>query len=106
MQTDFNDDMPHVFHFNLSSGSFDFVVAPLCSDGSFLSTSLVQKHSLGSGVLPFAGSDLVLSPSQWSSHVVGKISSWIDLDPEDETLRRDSKTTLKQEIACASHLSL
>jgi len=33
--------------------------------------SLLQKDGLGSGVLPFAGSDLVLSPSQWSSHVVG-----------------------------------
>lgn len=33
--------------------------------------SLMQKDSGGSGALPFAGSDLVLSPSQWSSHVVG-----------------------------------
>lgn len=33
--------------------------------------SLMQKNG-GSSVLPFAGSDLVLSPSQWSSHVVGK----------------------------------
>lgn len=29
VETDFNDDMPHVLHFNLYSGSFDFVVAPL-----------------------------------------------------------------------------
>lgn len=33
--------------------------------------SLMDNGSGGSGVLPFAGSDLVLSPSQWSSHVVG-----------------------------------
>lgn len=34
--------------------------------------SLMEKDiSGGSHVLPFAGSDLVLSPSQWSSHVVG-----------------------------------
>lgn len=33
--------------------------------------SLMQKNG-GSSVLPFAGSDLVLSPAQWSSHVVGK----------------------------------
>ncbi|KAJ6995400.1 protein arginine N-methyltransferase 1.5-like isoform X4 [Populus alba x Populus x berolinensis] len=58
------------------------------------------------GVLPFAASDLVLSPSPWSSHVVGKNSSWIDLDSEDETLRMDSETTLKQEIAWANHLSI
>lgn len=37
---------------------------------------------------------------------LGKISSWIDLDSEDETLRQDSEITLKQEIAWASHLSL
>lgn len=37
---------------------------------------------------------------------VGKISSWIDLDSEDEILRKDSEITLKQEIAWASHLSL
>uniref|UniRef100_A0A2P2MP24 Protein arginine N-methyltransferase n=1 Tax=Rhizophora mucronata TaxID=61149 RepID=A0A2P2MP24_RHIMU len=68
--------------------------------------SLMQQDSSGSCVLPFAGSDLVLSPSQWSSHVVGKISSWIDLDSEDDTIRLDSETTLKQEIAWANHLSL
>ncbi|KAG5589144.1 hypothetical protein H5410_039658 [Solanum commersonii] len=68
--------------------------------------SLLVSSNGGSGVLPFAGSDLVLSPSQWSSHVVGKISSWLDLDSEDEMLRRDSEITLKQEIAWASHLSL
>ncbi|XP_004501256.1 protein arginine N-methyltransferase 1.5-like [Cicer arietinum] len=104
VETDFNDDMPQVLSFNLSTGGFDFVVAPLM-DPSYR-PSLVQNNSLGSGALPFAASDLVLSPSQWSSHVVGKISSWIDLDSDDETLRIDSETTLKQEISWASHLSL
>lgn len=33
--------------------------------------SLVKCDSFGAGILPFAGSDLVISPSQWSSHVVG-----------------------------------
>ncbi|KAF7817197.1 protein arginine N-methyltransferase 1.5 [Senna tora] len=104
VETDFNDDMPHVLAFNLASGGFDFVVATLMDPA--YRPSLVKKDSLSSGVLPFASSDLVLSPSQWSSHVVGKISSWIDLDSEDETQRMDSETTLKQEIAWASHLSL
>ncbi|CAJ1973794.1 unnamed protein product [Sphenostylis stenocarpa] len=63
VETDFNDDMPHVFHFNFWKLRFR-----CCS--------------------------------------FGKISSRIDLDSEDETLRRDSETTLKQEIAWASHLSL
>lgn len=33
--------------------------------------SLVSKDANGSSVIPFASSDLILSPSQWSSHVVG-----------------------------------
>ncbi|KAJ4826142.1 Protein arginine N-methyltransferase 1.5 [Turnera subulata] len=105
VETEFNDDMPSVLTSNLSPGFFDFVVAPLMNPT--YRPSLVAKDASGSSpVLPFASSDLVLSPSQWSTHVVGKISCWIDLDAEDETLRVDSETTLKQEIAWASHLSL
>ncbi|KAH9798419.1 protein arginine N-methyltransferase 1.5 [Citrus sinensis] len=105
VETDFNDDMPHLLSFNLSSGGFDFVVASLM-DPNYRPSLMEKDIGGGSHVLPFAGSDLVLSPSQWSSHVVGKISSWIDLDSEDEILRTDSETTLKQEISWASHLSL
>ncbi|KAK4757930.1 hypothetical protein SAY87_019231 [Trapa incisa] len=104
VETDFSDDVPHLISFNLALGGFDFIVAPLM-DPSYR-PSLVQKNESVSNVMPVAGSDLVLSPSQWSSHVVGKISSWIDLDSYDDTLRLDSETTLKQEIAWASHLSL
>ncbi|ESR63302.1 hypothetical protein CICLE_v10007631mg [Citrus x clementina] len=105
VETDFNDDMPHLLSFNLSSGGFDFVVATLM-DPNYRPSLIEKDIGGGSHFLPFAGSDLVLSPSQWSSHVVGKISSWIDLDSEDEILRMDSETTLKQEISWASHLSL
>ncbi|KAK1551262.1 hypothetical protein Q3G72_032999 [Acer saccharum] len=104
VETDFNDDMPNLLSFNLSTAGFDFLLATLM-DPTYR-PSLMESSSNGARVLPFAGSDLVLSPSQWSSHVVGKISSWIDLDSEDEILRMDSETTLKQEIAWATHLSL
>ncbi|XP_050218406.1 protein arginine N-methyltransferase 1.5 isoform X2 [Mercurialis annua] len=106
VETDFDDNMPQLLFFNLSAdtGGFDFVVAPLMNPT--YRPSLMAKDDGATRVLPFAGSDLVLSPSQWSSHVVGKISSWIDLDSEDETIRMDSEITLKQEIAWANHLSL
>ncbi|PKA57891.1 Protein arginine N-methyltransferase 5 [Apostasia shenzhenica] len=103
VETDFSDDMPHVLTHNLSGG-FDFVLAPLV-DPSYR-PSLSTKSANGSSVLPVAASDLILSPAQWSSHVVGKISYWIDLDSDDEKLRMDSEITLKQEIAWASHLSV
>lgn len=38
--------------------------------------SLMDTGHKGSGIAPFAGSDLVLSPSQWSSHVVGKCMAY------------------------------
>ncbi|GMQ02526.1 hypothetical protein CsSME_00048712 [Camellia sinensis var. sinensis] len=103
VETEFNDDMPQLLAFNINGG-FDFVVSPLM-DPSYRPSLMVAGNN-GAGVPPFAGSDLVLSPSQWSSHVVGKISSWIDLDSEDEILRKDSEIALKEEIAWACHLSL
>jgi protein arginine N-methyltransferase 5 len=104
VETDFSNDVTHLLNFNISTGGFDYVLAPLV-DPSYR-PSLVEGNGVDTQVLPVCGSDLVLSPSQWSSHVVGKISSWIDLDSEDEVLRMDSETTLKQEIAWATHLSL
>ncbi|WCJ30569.1 Protein arginine N-methyltransferase 5 [Euphorbia peplus] len=105
VETEFNDDMPQLLSFNLSNGGFDFVVAPLMNP-AYRPSLLEQEKDKVKDVLPFAASDLVLSPSQWSSHVVGKISSWIDLDSPDDTLRLDSEITFKQEIAWANHLSL
>ncbi|CAA3000194.1 arginine N-methyltransferase [Olea europaea subsp. europaea] len=103
VETEFNDDTPHLFSFNIRGG-FDFLVSPLI-DPSYR-PSLMEQDSSGSSALPFAGSGLVLSPSQWSSHVVGKISSWVELDSEVETLSKDSEIALKLEMAWASHLSL
>nr|A2X0Q3.2 RecName: Full=Protein arginine N-methyltransferase 5; AltName: Full=Shk1 kinase-binding protein 1 homolog [Oryza sativa Indica Group] len=90
------EELPAVLSHSLSS-SFDFLLAPLVDPD--------YRPTPGS-VLPVAASDLVLGPAQWSSHIVGKINEWIDLDAEDEQLRLDSEITLKQEIAWASHLSL
>nr|VDD40740.1 unnamed protein product [Brassica oleracea] len=104
VETDFSDDVPSLLSFNISTGGFDYVLAPLMNPS--YRPSLMEGKGSETQVLPVSGSDLVLAPSQWSSHVVGKVSSWIDLDSEDEVLRMDSETTLKQEIAWATHLSL
>ncbi|KAL9268202.1 arginine N-methyltransferase 1.5-like protein, partial [Drosera capensis] len=102
-ETKFSDDVPQLLEFNINGG-FDFVVVPLM-DPTYRPSLKTELDKI-SGALPVAGSDLVLSPSDWSSRVVGKVSSWIDLDAGNEVLRRDSETTLKQEIAWASHLSV
>ncbi|XP_057813500.2 protein arginine N-methyltransferase 1.5 isoform X1 [Cryptomeria japonica] len=103
VETSFSDDVPNVLRHNLTN-AFDFVLMPL-TDPVYRPSEMKESQN-GPGVPPFAGSDLVLSPAQWNSHVVGKISSWIDLDSDDEVVRRDSETTLGQELAWAAHLSL
>ncbi|KAI5061937.1 hypothetical protein GOP47_0022476 [Adiantum capillus-veneris] len=97
----FDEDIHTALAHNLAGG-FDFVLAPL-TDPQYRPSQNVPNTST---VPPFAGSDLVLSPAQWSSHVVGKISPWIDLDSSNEMMRADSEVTLKQELAWATHLSL
>ncbi|BBN09504.1 type II protein arginine methyltransferase [Marchantia polymorpha subsp. ruderalis] len=100
----FSSDIQQSLSFALG-GSFDFIVAPLTDP--VYRPSKAQQDSEGSAIVPpFSGSDLVLSPSQWSSHIVGKISTWLDLDSPDALMRSDSETTLKQEAGWASHLSL
>lgn len=103
VETAFSDDVPETLRDNLGNG-FDFVLMPL-TDPKYR-PSQTEEDLNGPCVPPFAGSDLVLCPAQWNSHVVGKVSSWIDLDSDDEVLRMDSETVLKQEIAWAAHLSL
>jgi hypothetical protein len=71
VETDFSNDVTHLLNFNISTGGFDYVLAPLV-DPSYR-PSLVEGNGVDTQVLPVCGSDLVLSPSQWSSHVVGMI---------------------------------
>eukprot|EP01089_Gocevia_fonbrunei_P005626 TRINITY_DN1610_c0_g1_i1.p1 TRINITY_DN1610_c0_g1~~TRINITY_DN1610_c0_g1_i1.p1 ORF type:complete len:656 (-),score=154.69 TRINITY_DN1610_c0_g1_i1:61-1932(-) len=79
---------------------YDFLVAPLAHPR--------YKRSFTKDIVrdePWTRSDLLLSSYQWGG-VVGKISPWIDLDSNDETIRTNSVKIFKQEVAWASHLSL
>jgi protein arginine N-methyltransferase 5 len=54
----------------------------------------------------FAGSDLVLDSSKWTTCVVGKLSPWLDLDSPNEHVRLASEKAFKEEVAWASHLGV
>ncbi|GAQ92994.1 Skb1 methyltransferase [Klebsormidium nitens] len=100
----YSADVAHTLHSSLDAG-FDFVVAPLVDP--LYRPSAVERSPDGSAPrIPFAGSDLDLAPSQWSSHVVGKVAPWLDLDGGDPGVARDSETALKQQLSWATHLSL
>ncbi|KDD76850.1 PRMT5 arginine-N-methyltransferase [Helicosporidium sp. ATCC 50920] len=83
---------------------FDFLVAPLASSPERRPAPVPQTPGQAPPP-PFAPSDMLLSSAQWSSQVVGRVSSWIDLDSPDLALRRDSEVALAQELAWAGHLS-
>ncbi|XP_061347751.1 protein arginine N-methyltransferase 1.5-like [Gastrolobium bilobum] len=112
VETEFTNDLHHVIDFNIINGGFDLIVAPLMHPAFrpsvFLRHPELKDHPGYNSVrtMRFAGCDSTVDPTVWKNDVVGKISSWIDLDSENETLRMDSETALKHEIEWASYLSL
>ncbi|XP_024517472.1 protein arginine N-methyltransferase 5 isoform X2 [Selaginella moellendorffii] len=92
------DDIEEALSSSLSAG-FDFIVLPL--------TNPEYRPSKNAGLVPpFCGSDLVFSSTQWSSHVVGRVSDWIELDGDDDVARLDSELVLRKELSWAGHLSV
>lgn len=88
----------------LSSGSgYDFVCVPIAHPR--------YKRELEAADGPkrpgaFTRTDLLLPGSDWSSLVVGKISSWIDVDSNNSNVQKNSILAMKQELAFGAHLSL
>ncbi|XP_027332888.1 protein arginine N-methyltransferase 1.5-like [Abrus precatorius] len=106
IEADFDFEISCVVDYHVKIGEFDFVVAPLI-DPEYR-PSLKQAPQCGSfeEVVPFVEKDISMSPTQFVACVIGKISTWIDLDSENESLRTDSETVLKKELDWASYLSL
>ncbi|XP_042904254.1 protein arginine N-methyltransferase 5 isoform X2 [Parasteatoda tepidariorum] len=86
-----------------SASGYGFIVAPIVHP-RFRREFLDGKARNRSGA--FTRSDLVLSSQDWSTLVVGRISSWIDLDSSVYSIRRNSEKALDQELNYAAHLSL
>ncbi len=55
---------------------------------------------------PMTRSDMLLSSEQWTRHVVGKLSPWIQLDSPHPAVRARGETAFRAEIAWAAHLGL
>lgn len=67
------------------SNGFDYIVAPLVHPRYERFSDKVVRDE------PWTRSDMLLSSYQWGSGVVGKLSTWIDLDSENQTIRRRSE---------------
>jgi type II protein arginine methyltransferase len=55
---------------------------------------------------PITRSDMDLDSDKWISHIIGCISSWIDVDNEDHGIRADSEYAFRQETNWAIYLGL
>jgi protein arginine N-methyltransferase 5 len=85
---------------------FDFIVAPLADPSR--RPAAPAPSPTGALVPPFLPQQVMhtMSSVQISNQIVGKVSSWIDLDAENQDLKRDSLTALQQELAWAAHLTV
>ncbi|XP_051175456.1 protein arginine N-methyltransferase 5 [Leptopilina boulardi] len=82
---------------------YDYIVVPLVHPRykrEFISGPAKDRTD------PFTRPDMILCNSDWSALVVGKISSYIDVDSSVPDIAKNSVTTLNQEFELASHLSL
>nr|CAG4640678.1 EOG090X028A [Eulimnadia texana] len=95
-------DVPTTLH-NASEARYDFVSMPIAHpryNREFLAGKAKDRFQ------PFTRADLILNSSDWGSLIVGKVSSYIDVDHEDATVRKQHEKALEQELQFASHLGL
>ncbi|XP_053695032.1 protein arginine N-methyltransferase 5 [Sabethes cyaneus] len=64
----------------------------------FLEEPLKTSHNR------FTRSDLLLTSSQWLNRVICRLSSNVDCDSEDETVRKRGEAAMRQELSFAEHL--
>ncbi len=77
------------FHHALSI-RFDFLVVPLVHPRYKRDFSGLTPKRPG----PLTRSDKVVKVSEWTTLIVAKPSSWIDLDSESEMVRRNSEKVM------------
>ncbi|UYV74344.1 PRMT5 [Cordylochernes scorpioides] len=86
----------------------------LCRSYEFICAPIVHQryrqefwHGKAKGrAEPFTRPDLSLSSQDWGNLVVGRISSWVDMDSPLDNVRRDAEKVLEQEFAYSGHLGL
>ncbi|PIK35137.1 hypothetical protein BSL78_28040 [Apostichopus japonicus] len=86
-----------------SYSGFDFIAMPIVHP-RFKREYIEGKARDRQGA--FTRPDLILSSQDWSSLVVGKLSSWIQVDSPDEVVRKNSEGALMEELLYGAHLSL
>lgn len=80
----------------------DILITPIVNP---LFTREFENKTIAENHLHFTRSDLIMEHANWSKKIVAKLSDYIDCDSLDESIRKHSEKTLKQEIAFAQHLS-
>lgn len=82
-ETEFLEDVPRLLSLSLSSlAALDLDVA-LLMDLTY-GAGLIVNDCNGFGVLPVAGSNLALSLTQWSSHIMVEVLDIIHVSKEDQ----------------------
>ena len=82
---------------------FDFICAPIVHPRQKRDFTLnPAKDRRG----PLTRSDMSLGSQDWSSLIVGKLSPWLQLDSNNDLVRKNSEKVIMQELNYVSHLNL
>lgn len=98
ISSDLNKDLDS----SLNSG-FDFICVPLVHpryERDFFHEKLKNRKG------PLTRSDFLLSSNEWTSLIVGRITTSLKLDAKDEIVRSNAELAFQQEISLANHLNL
>ncbi|CAG9783121.1 unnamed protein product [Diatraea saccharalis] len=81
--------------------NFSFIVAPI------VHPRFRRQHVLNSGkVGGFTRSDMILSPQDWTSRLVGKVSPYLNVDSEVSLVRQRHEDCLNEELSYCRGLGL
>ena len=73
---------------SIRAQNFEFMVVPLVHPR--YERSLLPESAVSNRIDPFTRSDTLLTSSEWSSLVCGKLSPWLDVDAPNDDIRINS----------------
>lgn len=87
----------------MSDHSYDHVCIPISHPRY---KRVFKKNTSDLNALAFTRSELLLNLRDWNAIVIGRVSSYIDVDSEHEPYRSQSEMVLNQELMFVSHLGI
>jgi protein arginine N-methyltransferase 5 len=101
----FSPSLQHSLY-ECKNAGLDYCILPLVHPRAERSEYFSTKTRAERFGWPLTRSATLLTSSQWSTLLVGKLSSWMCFDNVDDQIIQESEVALNEEISWSSHLGL